>query len=82
MREQVTPTASITEGMPLSFAARPERKIDSLRASVIFARLTPREALIEVISSTSSGCSAMIGRAPAARTAFAQSFTAMGLVMQ
>jgi hypothetical protein len=56
--------------------------MDFALASVILARLTDRALELFVISATSSGYSAQIGRAPTAKTAFAQSLIAIGLVMQ
>ena len=63
-------------------AALPEIIIDSALASVILARLTASDFDINVIFSTSSGCSAIIGFAPSASTALAQSLIAIGLVIQ
>jgi len=79
---QLTPTQSIQERFPSLRACAPEIKIERILASVMLARLTEREAEIAVIPATSSGCSAMIGRAPKASTTLAQSLIAIGLVMQ
>ena len=56
--------------------------MESLRASVIFSRFSIRAEAQAVISATSRGCSAMMGRAPTASSAFAQSLIEIGFVMQ
>ena len=60
----------------------PDIIIELILASVIFPRLTANTLAIEVIFATSFGCSAIIGFAPTARTALAQSFIDIGLVIQ
>lgn len=79
---QVIPTISIIMGILYELAVCPESIIDSIRASVIVAMLRQSELADFVMSQTSRGCSAIIGLAPSARTAFAQSFMDIGLVMQ
>lgn len=53
-----------------------------MRTSVMLPRFTARAAAVAVISATSPGCSAMMGRPPAARIRLAQSLMEMGFVMQ
>ena len=80
--EQVMPTRSMTFGTPLKKAALPDISTDLALASVILARLTESPPAMAVMPDTSSGCSAMIGLAPAMSTRLAQSLMAIGLVMQ
>ena len=80
--EHAHPTASRTTGIFFEFATFKEIFIEAILTSEMLPILSNNAEAVLVISSTSNGCSAIIGFAPRARTALAVWLIEIGLVMQ
>ena len=69
------PTGSSTIACPSSLARSPAANMPSMERSLSVPMLSVSPPQMDVMSSTSAGSSLMMGLAPMARSAFAQSFT-------
>ena len=69
------PTGSSTMGWPSSLARSPAANMPWMERSLSVPMFSVRPPQMDVMSNTSAGSSLMMGLAPMARSAFAQSFT-------
>ena len=69
------PTGSNTMGWPSSLARSPAANMPRMERSLSVPMFSVRPPQMDVMSTTSAGSSLMMGLAPMASSAFAQSFT-------